>query len=115
MNYSKYAKIAKQKLTQYGGDCVITRKIEETYNPQTNEYENTVIKINGKGVISNYSVENIDGTNVLAGDVSIMAVFDDTPKINDELKIGDKEYHIVNFTELNPNGSSSIYYKIQAR
>ena len=44
-----------------------------------------------------------------------MAVFDNTPKINDELKIGDKEYHIVNFTELNPNGSSSIYYKIQAR
>lgn len=115
MNYSKYAKITKQKLTQYGGDCVITRKSAETYNPETNEYESTVIKINGKGIISNYSVENIDGTNVLAGDVNIMAVFDDAPKINDELKIGDKEYHIVNFTELNPNGLSSIYYNIQAR
>ena len=115
MNYSKYQTKAYAKIKQYGSVIKVIRSGGNVYNPQTNEYENTVIKINGKGVISNYSVENIDGTNVLAGDVSIMAVFDDTPKINDELKIGDKEYHIVNFTELNPNGSSSIYYKIQAR
>ena len=115
MNYSKYKTIAKNKLSKYGTDCVIIRKSGERYNAETNEYENETTEIQGKCLVSSYNAQNIDGTNIKSGDLKIMAVLDSEPKTGDVIKISDKVYSVISWTEQNPNKDEAIFYTIQGR
>lgn len=115
MNYEKYASKAKSKISKYGGDCVIVRKSEETYNPETNEYEAEEERIEGKCLVSSYDASNIDGTNIKSGDIKVMAVLGSAPKTGESIEISGKTYTVISWSELNPDGAKNIYYTIQAR
>lgn len=115
MNYSKYRSKAKSKISQYGGECVIERAGSEKYNPETNEYEAEKTEIKGKCLVSAYDVSNIDGTNIKAGDIKVMASLDSAPVTGDQIQIGGKTYTVISWSELNPDGNTNIYYTIQAR
>lgn len=116
MNYSKYHEIAKNKISQYGSEIVIIRKLDEVYNENTNEYEFTEERINGKAILSNFEFESENNSTVLRNDILLMCYFENgNPKISDEVIFANKTYNIVNIKELNPNGECSIYYKLQCR
>lgn len=115
MNYGNVAQKALKKIRENGGVITIVRDSEEIYNEETNEYEKKSETITGFGILNNYDVENVNGTNILAGDVSIMAVLNAPPKMNDSLTFGNMTYKIVNFVPFAPNGLTVIYYTIQAR
>ncbi len=115
MDYSKYSKTVQDKLSQYGNTMYIIRKGEEVYNPDTNEYEGEEIRIKGLGLLSNYSIDHINGTSILNGDVNIMAYFTEKVFAGDVIEYGDKKYTVITVRELNPNGMNAIYYLIQGR
>lgn len=116
MNYNKYANKAKNKINQYGGECYIIRKgADEVYNEDTCEYESTSIKIDGKGVLSNYDEIQVDGSSVLSGDLKLMCILDKAPELTDRITFGKKTYSIVKINEINPDGRCVIYYDLQVR
>lgn len=115
MDYTKYNTKVFNKLNEYGASVYILRKGNEEYNEETNEYEGTDYRINGKGILRNFNFRNINGTTILNGDVQLMCVFDEKPLINDVVYIGEKNYTIVAINEVNPDGSNAIFYNIQGR
>ena len=116
MNYQKYAAKALDKITEYGSPCKILRETgNEIYNAETNEYESKIIEITGNAIEGAYSLANIDGTNIRAGDIRLMASFGEVPKVDDKLYWGEKEYTIVSLREIKPDGKTVIYYDVQCR
>lgn len=116
MNYDKYRKIAENKIKQYGGKCFIIRKgADEVYNPTTCQYESTEEIIEGSAVMSTFDVSQVNGTSILSGDVKLMCTFPKEPLITDKVTFGSKTYTIVSIQPMNPNGSCTIIYDIQAR
>lgn len=116
MNYNKYAEKTKKKIAQYGGKCTIIRKgEEEVYDPSTDSYSNTDVRIEGKAILNNYDVSAVNGTSVLAGDVNLMCTFDEEIKNGDTVSFGGKNYTVINVNPLSPDGSVVIYYDVQAR
>lgn len=115
MNYSKYRNTAKSKLGKYGADCVVVRTSDEKYNPETNEYERQSEEIKGKCLVTSFDASDVDGTNVKAGDVRIMAVLDKEPETGDFITVGTRTYSVVSWSEQNPNSDTAIFYTIQGR
>lgn len=115
MNYSDYAEIAKEKIDEYGGACSITRKGSATYNKATNTWTSQDTVINGKAILGNFDMANVNGSSVQVGDVSITAIFESAPVVGDVIDFGGKKYNAVNISEVNPDGSTVILYRIQAR
>lgn len=115
MNYSKYADKVYKKLSQYGGDCLITRQGSGNYNPETDEYDDEQIEIKGKCLVSFYDAKNIDGTNIKSGDIKVMASLSAAPKTGDAIKIESEIFTVINWSALKPNGNLAVYYTIQAR
>lgn len=115
MNYSKYAKKAYVKIKKYGSPIKIIRSGSNVYNAETNSYENSGTEISGYALQSSFDQKNIDGTNIRFGDVLFFAVFDESPKSNDEAIFNGKSYTVVNVDVFAPDGITDIYYKVQAR
>lgn len=116
MNYQKYADKAKNKLNIYGGDCKIIRKgKDEVYNPESNSYVTEETVIHGKGLLSQFNVNEINGTLIEQGDVKLMCSFDVTPVFDDIIEIGNVKYVVKNVAPLNPDGNTVIYYNLQLR
>jgi len=115
MNYSKYADKAKVKIDRYGGICQITRLSEEEYDPETNTYTGIETVIVGKGILSNYSTEQMNGSLIQQGDVKMMCYLNDTPVLDDELEIGGVTYLIKDIAPLIPDGNTVIYFNLQLR
>lgn len=115
MDYTKYSDKAKSKIEKYGGAVKITRTSEERYNPQTNSYISDKTYISGKGILSNYASNEINGTLIQQGDVKLMCYLGDKPVIDDVLEIGGIEYLVKDISQLNPDGNTVIYYNLQLR
>ena len=86
-----------------------------TYDETTNSYVYDSTTINGYALQSSYNVNLIDNTNILAGDVKIMAYLESKPEVNDTITLGSSTYTIISITPLCPNGVTNLYYAIQGR
>lgn len=115
MNYDKYQTKAYTKIKQYGSVIKIIRSNGNVYNPKTNEYVKNEETISGYALQSSFKQNNIDGTNIRIGDVCFLAVLDSVPKTNDSVIFCDKTYTVINIDVLSPDGTTNIYYRIQAR
>lgn len=116
MNYSKYNKIAKEKIAKYGSPLTVSRVTSEVYDESTDTYNSVVTtEITGYGIVNNFNEKDIDGTNILAGDVMIMCWLPQEPLVEDKIEIGSKTYTCISVSELNVNGVDNIYYKLQGR
>lgn len=115
MNYTKYAEKSFSKIKQYGAPIKIIRSGEKNYNSATNTYEDNGKEISGYALQSSFTQKNIDGTNIRFGDVLFFAVFDETPKSNDEIIFNEKSYTIINVDKCSPDGRTDIFYSLQAR
>lgn len=68
-----------------------------------------------QAVVSEYSINEIDGINILATDKKIILSYNSTmPEINEYLLIGTTKYKIVNISVVSP-GSDVVLFKVQAR
>lgn len=115
MSYEKYQKKAFDKVKKYGSSIIIKRTGESQYNQDTDEYEDTAVKITGVALRLNFEQRDIDGTNVKYGDVKFMAVLNGTPQTNDTVEFEGNSYVIIYPRPLNLDGKTDIYCIIQAR
>lgn len=115
MNYQKYAGKAYTKIKKYGSPITVTRSGKSTYNKETNTYEDNGETITGVAIQRNYDQRNIDGTNIRMGDVQFMASLNGQPKSNDKITFGSKSFVVVNAVPMNPDGTTDIFFTIQAR
>lgn len=115
MNYQKYSKKAYVKIKQYGSPVKCIFSGGRKYNPDTNSYDDETKELNGYGLQSSFTLNNIDGTNIRIGDILITCVLNGVPKTNDVIILQDKEYTVVNVNQFSPDGKTDIYFKIQAR
>ena len=90
---------------------------EQVYDEEKDEYisVDTETTFNGVAVVSAYNSRLIDGTNILNGDVNIMASFPVKPNMNDTIEIGSERYTVINSNRISPNGIDVLYYDIQGR
>jgi len=115
MNYQKYADKAYTKIKKYGSPITIKRSGKAEYNKETNKYEDSGETISGVAIQRNYDQRNIDGTNIRMGDVQFMASLNGQPKSNDNITFVGKSFVVVNAVPMNPDGTTDIFYTIQAR
>lgn len=115
MNYQKYADKAYSKIKQYGSPIMLKRSGKASYNTETNSYEDSGEVITGVAIQRNYDQKNIDGTNIRMGDVQFMACLSGQPKSNDKVMFGGKTFVVINAIPMNPDGTTDIFFTIQAR
>lgn len=113
MNYSPYRNKAAEKIRQYGAKCEIVRGGKK-YDPATDEYSDAEA-FSGYAIQSSFSMSKVDGTNIKAGDILLMAALDGKPCVNDTVRYGGRSYAAVNVIPFAPDGGDAIYWKIQAR
>jgi hypothetical protein len=112
MDYVALRGTATRLLKQFGRKAVLTRKAQGTYNPATSsanqgapvEYSVTVVTLE-------YSSREIDGTNIVAGDVRayVEAGADVEPAIGDNMTIDGQAWRVVQPKPLNPGGVVLLY------
>lgn len=115
MNYQKYAGKAYEKISKYGSPITFKRAGKKVYNPATNTYEDKGEEFSGYAIQRNFSLKNIDGKNIRFGDVLFMASLDKRPLQNDEITFMGKKFTVVNCDPMNPDGTTDIFFNIQAR
>jgi hypothetical protein len=115
MNYQKYADKAFIKLKKYGAKLTVKRSGQKVYDAETNTYTDSGEEFSGVAIQRNFSLKNIDGKNILLGDVLFMAQLPQRPRANDTVVFGGKEYTVVSVDPLNVDGSVDIFVNIQAR
>lgn len=115
MNYGKYNIKTRDKLKQYGGDVTVKHKTASAYNPTTNSYTDTEETISGYGLLKKTDVRAVNGTSVLADDVFIFCWLSKSPVVGDSIKIGQKEYKVVDVSPCSPDGATDIFYNVQGR
>ena len=65
-----------------------SRLVRGAYNPITDTASTTTSTYSGRGVISSYSIQEIDKMNILEGDQKLIALqneLTDTPQIKDKI------------------------------
>jgi hypothetical protein len=72
------------------------------------------VEYSGYGVVTFFSEDQIDGTNIQQSDRLIIAVSISEPQIGDVFVIGSTEYKYVNHKTVSPGGTD-ILYKVQVR
>ena len=115
MDYTKYATKAFTKVKKYGSPVTITRARGKEYDIDKDEYTDTGTQFGGFALQSRFEQRDIDGTNIMFGDIKFMAVLYDKPMTDDTITFEGSTYTIKNVFPLNPNGKTNIYYIIQAR
>lgn len=113
--YAKYAKKAFAKLKEKGSPITFKRTGKKVYNPATNTYEDNGEEFSGFAIQRNFSLKSIDGKNIRFGDVLFMASLDKRPLQNDEITFMGQKFTVVNCDPMNPDGTTDIFFNIQAR
>lgn len=104
-------------LAELGQDMALVRPGEgQSYDPVLGRPSNAADQtFPAKGVIIDYTAQEIDGTVVLAGDRKVILQAVEQPKPNDRLKVGtETTWNIVRWTEVAPAGLALIY-QLQVR
>jgi hypothetical protein len=113
--YDRASSTAKQMIGKYGRDLVLKRNIEGTFDPATYAFSGTSSpEVSCKGIVTNFKINEVDGTIVLRTDKKIILDADALPEQNDKIIDGTDEYTIVNVDSLEP-GNTTLLYKVQAR
>jgi len=115
MNYQKYADKAYEKIKKYGSAIMVRQSGQKEYDPTTNTYVDSGLTIVGVAIQRQYSQRDIDGTNIKMGDVEFMASLNGKPQTNDEIEFEGKKYVVILARALAPDGTTDIFYTIQAR
>lgn len=116
MDYSKYKKIAHEKLSQYGNPVKLIHVTgEPVYNPETHDYENQSEETNGVALQSSYEQKFVDGVNIKMSDKKFVVEIDKKPLPGDTLEYVGNQYSVIDVQEVDPDGKLAILYIVQGR
>lgn len=104
-------------LTELGQDMLLVRPGDgQSYDPVLGRTSTAADEtFSAKGVIVDYSNQEIDGTVVQVGDRKVILQAVERPKPNDRLKVGaEAAWNIVSWKEVAPAGLALIY-ELQVR
>lgn len=90
---SKVAKAFDTKLADAVNDFTGSYVIQTDWDPVTETGSETTVTYTGRGVLSKYSLNRIDGVNILHGDLKLTAL---TNEVTDEPKVD----HIITTPDL---------------
>ncbi|MCZ4676466.1 glutamate 5-kinase [Citrobacter sedlakii] len=90
---TKVAKAFDSKLADTVNDFTGSYAIKTKWDPVTETGGETTVTYTGRGVLSKYSLNRIDGINILHGDLKLTAL---TNEVTDEPKVD----HIITATDL---------------
>lgn len=123
MDYSKFAQVANQLLSKFGGSATLTHKVGGTYNPATSIAPVTTVVDNVKVAMFPYSSigrpgdQMIDGSMIHAGDLQVFmsptGVTAD-PQAADQLTVGGVTYTVVAAKNYKP-AEVAVLYELQVR
>lgn len=108
--------VAAPAIRKYGQAATLVVRGEEFFDSTTGEVLYTQSTDDaGYALIEEYSIPQIDGTNIRIGDRKALCVDVAEPKPGvDKLKIGTIEYAIISVKPLAPGGVA-VYYEVQIR
>lgn len=117
---SKVAKAFDTKLTDAVNDFTGSYVIEGEVDPVTEESTSETVTYTGRGVLSRYKLNRIDGVNILSGDLKLTALTNevtDKPKVDHiitapDLVTGELQRYKVVTAGTDPAGAT---YSIQLR
>lgn len=102
-------------LTTYGESVSFTRTVEGEYNPITSEAAPSVTSsYNGYGHPSPYNKNEIDGTVILASDVSLLSYLTTVPIVGDVATLDNVAHRVMNVQKIRAQGLN-IIYRLQLR
>lgn len=97
-----------------GRTMTLRSRSSGSYNASTGGAVVTTSNTTITGVVSNFPLLLVDGTQIQRGDVKVLTVSSVEPKPGDGLLIGSIEYDVVSVREINPGGTV-VLYSLQAR
>ena len=102
-------------LDEHGYDVTVSRESDESYNPETGEFESTTLTGTIRGVFINYEQDYINNTTILADDRKLLIQakgIEMVPKMGDVL---DGDVQIVGPVRKIQSGDTVIAYTAQTR
>lgn len=117
MDYSKLAKLAQSTIKKYGRSVTITRTTPQSYSVVSDAQVAVEAAFGTSAVLKNPTRREIDGTNVLAGDVFAVisgagVAFEPAPE--DTVTIGAEVWNVVTVQAASP-AETAISYTLQLR
>ena len=117
-NYNEAAADALELISEFGQAITLTKQGNESggFDPVTGDViaAQPNVTVNGVGVLINYKTNEIDNTNILAGDAKIICSLTGSPEINMTLSFNGKIWRVINITTLQPSGTV-VMYTLQVR
>ena len=117
-NYNEAATDAVELITEFGQAITLTKQGNESggFDPVTGDViaAQPNVTVSGVGVLVNYKSDEVDNTNILAGDAKIICSLTGTPEINMTLPFNGKAWRVINITTLQPSGTV-VMYTLQVR
>lgn len=117
-DYNEAAADAVELITEFGQAITLTKQGNESggFDPVTGDViaAQPNITVSGVGVLINYKTDEIDNSNILAGDAKILCSLTGTPEINMTVPFNGKTWRVVNIGTLQPS-STVVMYALQVR
>lgn len=108
--YQSLAGTASRLLRGYGQEFVFTRTVKSGFSPAAGEY--TVVSQTTFmvfGIVTSYKHVEIDGENVLSGDLKLTLENSTTsPTVNDKVSLSGKVYTVISVAFVNPAGTNVL-------
>ncbi len=115
MNYTELASHVEKLIAKYGKTLTLRSYSAATYDPVTMTYTpGTAVDTPISAVEESYKNYEIDGTQIRAGDIRLIASSDVVPTTAMKIVIENVEWEIVSIYNLRPS-TVTLYYTIQAR
>ena len=115
-DYSKLIGTAVELIDRFGSTVTLTRPATGEYDPATGTVNVTPQNVTSRAVRSQFHTQEIDGANVLTGDVKVLVSPDIAlePQAGDSITLTGTTYRVMRCEEVKP-GDSVVLYTVQAR
>jgi len=109
--YSNLSATALKLLTKFGQAVDISRDTTSSFNPATGiTTPGAQVTDSGFGASFDYTAQEIDGTNIIKGDIRlILNSVTRTPESGDTVTIDSVVYRLMNVEKIAPAGTVVIY------
>lgn len=118
MDYTDFFNTAKELLSEFGRPITLKKMVGSYYDEEEMKEVKVYEYHEGIGAKFNYESEAIGASSnvIKAGDVKIICQFPEVPtEDKDQIEFGNNFYNVVNVSDISPDSSMAIIYKVQCR
>ena len=109
MDYTASAATVTRLLTKFGRDLTVRNYTAGTYSTVTGANAKTYTDTTVKGAVFSFGAGDTSSALIQAGDKRAIITSEVTPKLEDHLLVGTKDYVIKSIREINPAGTSVMF------